>query len=96
MLTFLSVKCTVLYCTVLYYTVQCCTVQYRTVQYCTVLYCTAVGKLVCIFIRLYGRTDGRTEMGPFLSVESTTQCYRDCSRGPSGPKNLGILDYLNI
>ena len=27
-------------------------------------------------------------MGPFLSVESTTQCYRDCSRGPSGPKNL--------
>ena len=27
-------------------------------------------------------------MGPFLSVESTTQCYRDCSRGPSGPKKV--------
>ena len=57
--------------------------SFNSVQYCTVLYCTAVGKLVCIFIRIYGRT----EMGPFLSVESTTQCYRDCSRGPSGRKN---------
>ena len=37
-------------------------------------------------------------MGPFLSVESTTQSYRGSTRGPSGPKNKRLvhINFYNV